>query len=250
MGEQNPSDGSLKGGPDPGQIGIPPKIVQPGQVQPGEQPQGDQQQTFVTADQLNQKMSDLDASIQRTLQSYGDKTQNRLAQQIQESHAQLDAKFAGLEASGVKIPDSIKEQERNRVLQQGLAAGEPPSPVQVAGLQLDQRYINDVNYVNYTAYQMANQVGFIVGQNDPEFSSLAKKGSGQDYLESYRKALTDKAARLGIKTPDAQPPVSGQQQATVVPGGTIPAGGGETPASWADETDPSKLIAMGLAEMD
>lgn len=247
MGIENPSDGSFQGNADPGQISGDPKTVTPAQVQPGEQPEGDQQQTFVTAEQLNKRMNDLDTSIQRTLQSYGDKTENRLATQIKESHAQLETRFSDLESRGIKIPDNIKEQERNRVLQEGLAASEPPSLIDVAGLQVDARYVNDVNYVNYTAYQMANQVGFIVGQDDPEFATLAKKGTGKEYLESYRKALNDKAARTGVTLPETQPSsVPGQETKPVVPGGTTPAGGGAAPTSWANENDPSKLIAMGL----
>ena len=251
MGKENPSDGSFQGNADPGQTGGDPKTVTPAQVQPGEQQQGDQQQTFVTADQLNQKMRDLDTSIQKTLQSYGDKTESRLATRIKEGYAQLDARFSDLEARGVEIPDNIKAQERNKVLQEGLAASEPPSLVEVAGLQVDERYVNDVNYVNYTAYQIANQAGFIVGKDDPEFTSLASKGTGKEYLESYRKAIDDKAARLGITIPKPQPSsVTGQETKPVVPGGTIPVGGGASPPNWADETNPSKLIAMGLAEMD
>jgi len=250
MGTDNPSDGSFQGNADPGQISGDPKTVTPAQVQPGEQTKGDQQQTFVTAEQLDKRFNDLDKNIQRQLQSYGDKTENRLATQIQEANAQLEARFVDLESRGIKIPENLKEQERSRVLQEGLAASEPPSLIEVAGLQVDQRYINDVNYVNYTAYQMANQAGFIVGQGDPEFASLAKKGTGQEYLESYRNAINTKAARLGITLATAQPSDSGKQQKTVVPGGTIPAGGGAIPPNWADETDPSKLISMGLAEMD
>jgi hypothetical protein len=250
MGTENPSDGSFQGNADPGQIGGDPKTVKPAQVQPGEQAKGDQQQTFVTADQLNQKFKDLDKNIQRQLQSYGDKTENRLATQIQEANAQLETRFVDLESRGIKIPEKFKDEERTRVLQEGLAASEPPSLIDVAGLQVDERYVNDVNYVNYTAYQMANQAGFIVGRDDPEFASLASKGTGQEYLESYRKALNDKAARTGVTLPIVQPSDSGKQQKPVVPGGTIPAGGGEVPPNWADETDPHKLIAMGLAEMD
>lgn len=250
MGIDNPSDGSFQGNNDPGQIGKDPKTVTPAQVQPGEQTKGDQQQTFVTADQLNQKFKDLDKNIQRQLQSYGDKTENRLATQIQEANAQLETRFVDLESRGIKIPEKFKEEERTRVLQEGLAASEPPSLIDVAGLQVDERYVNDINYVNYTAYQMANQAGFIVGKDDPEFASLAKKGTGQEYLESYRNALNAKAARTGVKLSTVQPSDSGKQQKTVVPGSTIPAGGGEVPENWADETDPHKLIAMGLAEMD
>jgi hypothetical protein len=251
MGIDNPSDGSFQGNADPGQISGDPKTVKPAQVQPGEQTKGDQQQTFVTADQLDQKFKDLDKNIQRQLQSYGDKTENRLATQIQEANALLESRFVDLESRGIKVPEKFKEEERTRVLQEGLAASEPPSLIDVAGLQVDERYINDVNYVNYTAYQMANQAGFIVGKDDPEFASLASKGTGQEYLETYRKAINDKAARTGVTLPSTQPSsVPEQETKPVVPGGTIPAGGGEVPANWADETDPHKLIAMGLAEMD
>lgn len=250
MGIENPSDGSFQGKADPGQISGDPKTVDPGQVQTGKQTEGDQQQTFVTADQLNKRFEDLDKNIQRQLQSYGDKTENRLATQVQEANALLEARFVDLESRGIKIPEKFKDDERTRVLQEGLAASEPPSLIDVAGLQVDERYINDVNYVNYTAYQMANKAGFIVGKDDPEFASLAKKGTGQQYLESYQKALNDKAARTGVTLPNVQLSGTETQPKVVVPGSTIPAGGGEVPPNWADETDPSKLIAMGLANMD
>jgi hypothetical protein len=254
MGDFNPSENSQEGAGDPGQVGKSPPTGDQG-VQPGVQPTGDSQQTFVTAEQLDQRLNKLlegvNSTVKRAVQSRADGQENRLSQQIKASQAALLEKFADLESQGVQIPDNIKTRQLERVVEQGLAGGESPSIVEIAGMQVNQQGLNNPEYVNYMGYKMANDYGYIVGQNDPEFQMLKRQGTSTEYLESYREALNAKAARLGqpipeTKPPDAQTPGEKEPAEPTEPGATQPVGGGGIGPSWANENDPKKLIRMGL----
>ena len=93
--------------------------------------------------------------------------------------------------------------------------------------------------MNYQAFLLASKTGFIIEPDDPEVKSLSTRGTGQDYLQSYAKALQDKSVRTGKGSPPPGDPKN------------VPAsGGGKADESWREENDPSKLLAIGLEEMD
>ena len=219
-----------------------PKSSTPGQAQePGKEPQ---EQTFITQADFEKKIDSLSNRLSQQIQSFADRSESRLSQQIVGANTELDKKFAELASAGTPVPENIQKEERDRVLREALRTDvtQPPqqaATVDIAGLQLDPNFLDNKEYVNYQAFLLASQTGFIVETDDPEVKSLNTRGTGQDYLQSYAKALQDKAERTGKGSPPPGDPKN-------VPS----SGGGGAEESWRDENNPSKLLQIGLAEVD
>jgi hypothetical protein len=219
-----------------------PKVSTPAQAQePGKE---SQEQSFVTQADFEKKIDSLANRFSAEIQSFADRSESRLSQQIVGANTELDKKFAELASAGTPVPENIQSEERDRVLREALRneVTQPPqqdATVDIAGLQLDPKFLDNREYVNYQAFLLASQTGFIIEQDDPEVKELSTRGTGQDYLQSYAKALQDKSVRTGKGSPP-----SGDAK-------NVPStGGGGAEESWRNENDPSKLLTIGLAEMD
>ena len=245
MGTENdPSGVSFQGAQQtPGQESqADPNVSTSAQTQePGKEPQ---EQSFITQADFEKKIDSLSNRLSQQIQSYADRSESRLSQQITGANTELDKKFAELAGAGTPVPENIQKEERERVLRDALRtdATQPPpqaATIDIAGLQLDPKFLDNKEYVNYQAYILASQTGFIIEPDDPEVKSLSTRGTGQDYIQSYAKALQDKSVRTGKGSP---PPGDAKNVPST--------GGGGAGESWEKETDPSKLLSIGLGEMD
>jgi len=225
----------------PGQGEVGPQPSAPGQVQ--EQGAEPQSQSFVTQADFEKRLETLASQLSSQIQSFSDKSESRLSQTIQQGYAELDKKFAELAMAGTPVSEAVQKEEKDRILRDALRqevtqASPQGETVQVAGLDLDNRFLGNRNYVNYQAFLLASNAGFIVEPGDPEASSIKSRGSALEYLESYAQALQQKAVRTGKVKP--------QQGATPQSAGTagnVPSTGGEAGESWQNINDPDKLLS-------
>lgn len=218
-----------------------PKTSTPAQAQePGKEPQ---EQTFITQADFEKKIDSLSSKLSQQIQSYSDRSESRLSQQIAGANTELDKKFAELAGAGTPVPENIQKEERERVLRDALRTETQPPvappTIDIAGLQLDPKFLDNREYVNYQAFLLASKTGFIIEPDDPEVKSLSTRGTGQDYIQSYAKALQDKSTRTG----KGSPPSGDRKNVSA-------SGGGSAGESWEQETNPSTLLKIGLAEMD
>ena len=132
-----------------------------------------QEQTFITQADFENKMDSLSSKLSQQIQSYADRSESRLSQQISGANTELDKKFAELAGAGTPVPDNIQQEERERVLREALrtdTAQPPPqdATIEIAGLQLDPKFLDNKEYVNYQAFLLASNTGFIIEPDDPD----------------------------------------------------------------------------------
>lgn len=176
----------------------------------------EEQPKYITEDALNERL----AQIERKVQSSRDSALSTFDKRIKGKIQAVESDIEAWRKQGVKITPEQEQQRRLNALQEAMMENPDatnPSSQPTGGTGGDNRE-EIVNKVNAQAYQIAQQAGVELEQDDPELM-LIDQSSPQSYLASYRNALYQKKLRAGAnaKPPEARIPSMGQ--ATKAPAG-------------------------------
>jgi hypothetical protein len=170
--------------------------------QPVEEPGQEAQTKFVTAEILDQKLTE----FERKIQSSRDSALSTFDKRVKTKIEQVEKDINSWRKAGVKITPEQEQQRRLEAMQQAMLENpdtQSSSPQPAQAMQGgDVETIR--NEVNARAKQYMDQVGIAFEESDPELM-LLDHSSPDAYLSSLRMALYQKRMRVGeVQAPPAQ----------------------------------------------
>lgn len=198
----NPQNGSDKDGSQSESSVTPsPPAEESGQ---GTQPQ------FVTAEILDQRLTE----FERKIQSSRDSALSTFDKRVRNKIEQVEKDIEAWRKAGVNITPEQEQQRRIDAMQQAMLENPDAnsSSSQSAQAMQDKDLERITNEVNARAKQYMDQVGITFEENDPELM-LLDQSSPEAYLSSLRMALYQKRMRIGeVQQPSAQARVPSMAQ--------------------------------------
>ena len=167
-----------------------------------------QQPKYITEDILNERLED----FQRRVQSSRDSALSTFDKRIKSKIENVERDIEAWRKTGVNITPEQEQQRRLNALQEAILENpDAPSPSsQPANARQQGNQEELVKRINAQAYQISQQAGVQLAENDPELT-LLDQSSPEAYLQSFRNALYQKQLRTGqnAKPPEARVPSMG-----------------------------------------
>jgi hypothetical protein len=160
---------------------------------------------YITPADLEQFKKDLLVDAYRQTQSFVDKSNKKVQEELQRVNRDIDT----LRKAGVQItPAQEAALQREAVASlppdvsgepspDGVGQTPPEGAPQLTPLQ---------QAVTNMAAEMHNEYGFGFEENDPEVQSVVRDGTELEYINSYRQALEAKRQRIGGQPQEPTPP--------------------------------------------
>ena len=197
---------------------------------------------------VEQKVGEALQRAQAGAQSYADKMENRVSARLRD----LDAKMGEMRAAGVDVPAALRDQERNRIIQEELQSSGGTDGGQGAHPGAAGRPDPLTVYVNTRANEIYQEYGVVVEETDPE-AGMIEQDSPEKFLASLQRAVEAKRNRVGQPSPPAPLPMQGEgggavstpQAAARMP---VLGSGGARANPISEITDPGELLRLALSK--
>lgn len=208
-----------------------------------DQPQEPQPPAYVTQAELDSlleqrlrnSMQGLSEYIDSRVQSWADKTVDRLAKDVEKKFAAVDDRFQRMKNAGYPVTEEMVKQEKDRIVQETLRESNQEA-------EFDPRNPADVKKINEQVDALYSRYGMIVDPDkDPE-AKLVDQSSGPAFVKTLEVALAAKKVRLGQVQQ-----VSSNDAGSGGFGGPVPPAKGANPI--ANITDPDELFNIAIQRM-
>lgn len=148
------------------------------------------------------------AQVERTAQSYADKTASRLDKRVAEETAKLNSSIETLRAGGIEVPDEQVRAARRAILDRALLQNDditPPSPSPASPPESGKgegpaptQLTPEAAYVKLTMSELNSQFGTTLEPDDPEAEGMQEVTDPFAFIRMYRENIQKKAQRVAV----------------------------------------------------